>query len=306
MENGARKQESAGEMWFEKFYEPVFDLQDNESVLDDEFANIREESIFSRTQVPISKNDFDKIKNVYERVWLMEKMKEDNLKDEEDDERNILSNDFDTSNCIWTQNEIATIRTEYMKIKKENSRLNALITLYKQQNEELEKNVKEIYKRYEEKHKKYFEGKKKCDRLQILCKSLYKDVEKCTLRVEKLEYLLCSLRNERIDTNKEVTQLKTNLNVEIVRHQSDCANFERERSNLEASFKQKEDEIRLGYSQQISRLEYKLDQLTDELEKEKSDHKRTLKALEHLRRHFMTVNIDEDKQSDELGEFVRG
>lgn len=68
-------------------------------------------------------------------------------KDDEKLQRNLLDDSAETKSCIWTPEEIGTIRSEYMSIKKENSRLNAMITLYKQQNEELEKSVREIYKR---------------------------------------------------------------------------------------------------------------------------------------------------------------
>lgn len=190
---------------------------------------------------------------------------------------------------LWTSNEIKEIRKVYGAARKENIKLRAAL-------EEAESRVKKLVRKNKQqfvifagKEDALEENQKANKRLQILSKTLktnFEQVERdnCELEdeVEELKQRNNELLNEISDTRKMV-------DTERIRRQNAEIDVEDVRKAALREAELQIEGVEIRYDSQIQKLERKLEQMKTELDKERNDHNRTRKGLEHLQKHFASL-----------------
>jgi len=307
--------------WIEELFPPTYTLT-TEDVLKKEKEE-REPSVYeklARGRVGIT--DYERMKNVYERVWLMMRMKEEeNEKDRlptndkstqipdlnakyrevakqeltvteklDDTERSLEQVDLNQS-CIWNSEEIDVLRNAFKAFKVENNRLKAELRA----NEEEMTKIREKYKtqlaKITAKDESLLEAKKANQRLHILCKTLKADLDDASAQVEIFRNELSEIQSANKELSKQNHKLQLNSNKDRIARKK----LETILTNQEAEVKRGLDlvlgKMKVKHDSEVGLLQKKIMELAQELTEEKKEHERTKKGLDHLRLHFAGVHF---------------
>ncbi|XP_071160202.1 tropomyosin alpha-1 chain-like [Mytilus edulis] len=289
--------------WIGELFTPSYDVT-VEDMLDR--PQDKETTIKSKVKL-VSALDPDTIKDAFERVRvtcvLAEEMRKKAAKQESpkgiqkeegtDDqpgkkEEKIV--DVDQPG-IWDTNELATLRQVFKTIKQHNRKLKVINTELEKRNEELENEVANLKLHLNKKNHELTEASKSNKRLKILSDQLQHDLDYITARMTAMEQIFKEINEEKSKMVKENQEMKIAVDKERM-----------DRERIECQFKSLEQQalcekmameqtIKMECQSEISKLHSRINDLSDELNKEKKLHYTTKRGLEHLRQHFASLPL---------------
>lgn len=188
---------------------------------------------------------------------------------------------------IWNADEIEVLRKNLVKKKEENYQLKSQLAVTNEENKNLKQSLEKI-----KTETKYWPDE---------IKSLEKTNERLYIRVQDMEsrYVIYSAEMEKLENSiKELGENKKNLKSKLEELNSEKLKLELENNRLNAKldscknelksyFLAKCEKYKLKYLKQIRKLENELNDTQEHLKKEKDQHEKCKKGLEHLRNHFM-------------------
>lgn len=194
--------------------------------------------------------------------------------------------------CIWNSEEIAVLRSVFRATKEENSKLRGELNETREQFRELQERHKRERKENENPLKRLNEAKKANQRLSILSKNLKAQVESTTRQNDLLRKQLQDLKDEQKSALKENHKLRVAVDHERISRKK--AELELQCHTREALREQKvhEEHLKMMHEEDIQFLQKTVEELTSELEKEKENHERTKRGLNHLQQHFSSLSLD--------------
>lgn len=187
---------------------------------------------------------------------------------------------------LWSSGEIGILRKEFQKVKEEKQIIHIELKALQRHYKDLDKKYKLQAELLNTKVNALKQSHQENTRLQLQNQHLIKDVrlQKSKLAMAEDDYKevveqRMKMRKEAIDLRKALSQTKQDLKeVRIKLSEADT------RHRLETM--EKEETMRSEYESQIAVLYQELGECRAELEKEQTEHRRSRKALDHLRIHF--------------------
>ena len=191
--------------------------------------------------------------------------------------------------CIWSAKELRVLREVFNAAKKQNVQLRAELQVTNEELAELRTANKTQSKMVHATSKNLTKAKKSNDRQRLLIENLKSQLDEANGRIRLLEGEVARLQKEHSQTMAEMHDLRTYANKEHL----EKAKLEIDTAALHADLEQemllREENLKSAHAHDLEYMQNLVDELTRELEKEKSDHQRTRRGLEHLRNHFSSL-----------------
>lgn len=223
-----------------------------------------------------------------------------NEKDKEREEVNI----HDTN--LWNSEEIDVLRKVFKAAKSENSSLKAHLKAYREQLRKLERKYKKQSSILEVRTQKLREAHKANERLKIVADSCTKRLTAADATVEYLHEEIKDLRETQSRLSKESHSLRLELDRERIDRKNTQHDLVNQQQVAIREMQLREEKLNLLHQEDIEFLQNQIDTLTEELEKEKSNHQRSLRGLQHLRNHFSNVPLaDNTAESNGKANIIR-
>lgn len=288
--------------WIEELFPPAFGLTIND-ILKSKPPGGREENhdttdVFEKVaKCQVSPLDVSAIKNVYQRVWLVTVLQEEEgrikVKEAAEKEKaELLSAEVKGhDSCIWSAEELKVLREVFNAAKKENVQLRAELQITNEELAELCTANKTQSKMVHATSKNLGKAKKSNERQRLLIENLKSQLDEANARIRFLEGDVARLEKEHSQNMAEMHDLRACANKERL----DKAKLEIDTATLHADLEQemllREENLKSAHTHDLEYMQNLVDELTRELEKEKLDHQRTRKGLEHLRNHFSSLPL---------------
>lgn len=176
-------------------------------------------------------------------------------------------------------------------MKQHNVKLKVINKELEKRNNELENELANVKLHLNKKTNQLTEATKANKRLQILSEKLQEDQDYITARMTAMEQIFKEINDEKSKMVKENQEYKI---------AADKERLDRERIEFQLkSLEQQalcekmamEQTIKMECQSEISTLHKRINDLSDELEKEKRFHYITKKGLDHLRQHFASLPL---------------
>ncbi|RNA39207.1 leucine zipper tumor suppressor 1-like [Brachionus plicatilis] len=205
--------------------------------------------------------------------------------------------DLEEVENIWNTEEIGILRKNLIKIKEDNFQLKSQLAVAIEENKRLREKLEKITN----------ETKNLPDEV----KSLEKTNERLYIRVQDMEsrYAIYVAEMENLENSiKQFRENEQSLKSKIQECNSEKLKLDLEnkrlniklescKNELKNYFMEKCENYKLKYLKQINKLENKLTESQDLLHREKEQHEKCKKGLDHLRTHFMYAFVPGENYS---------
>ena len=251
------------------------------------------------------------VKEVYNRVYWETKSPEKVVQEEANSAGNErTSADVDgcqekqavegEQECLWNKKELALLRKFFQKVKLQNIKLTAMLESAQNESKKWKDQCLAAEESCELVKKSFGTLRNKYERLKVNYRALKEDVRSYHSRLKVTRHDLKELRMDNGNLAKELNSAKSEVNM---------MKFKQEQ--MEVSIQQRE----LEFDQIVEKLEFTLQQqhlleiaalkrerevLKQEFEKEKRENTLNKNALEHLRKHFANLQIDDATACDKV------
>ena len=195
---------------------------------------------------------------------------------------------------LWNSDEIAILREVFKSAKIENNHLKAVLKTTREQLRNLERKYKRQSSCLESRTKKLQEAEKANERLQIASNNFKKQLSSAGKTIEFLHEEIKNLRQSQSELSKEAHNLRLELDKERIDRKNTQFDLIREQQAAFREMELREEKLKLLHEEDLEFLQNQIESLTKELEKEKNDHQRSVKGLQHLRNHFSSVPLVAD------------
>ena len=195
---------------------------------------------------------------------------------------------------LWNSEEIAILREVFKSAKIENNHLKAVRKTTREQLRNLERKYKRQSSCLESRTKKLQEAEKANERLQIASNNFKKQLSSAGKTIEFLHEEIKNLRQSQSELSKEAHNLRLELDKERIDRKNTQFDLIREQQAAFREMELREEKLKLLQEEDLEFLQNQIESLTKELEKEKNDHQRSVKGLQHLRNHFSSVPLVAD------------
>lgn len=196
-------------------------------------------------------------------------------------------------NTIWTGEELALLRRNWQQSKEENMSLKSRLQSAQDELAELRERLARAEHEI-----------KQCPTDAV--RSLEQENERLYIRVQELESRYASYAHEFTaadkavdEARKETGQTKAKLNALVtdksrLEYELNKCRLKLKLATSECTLKMEEqnEKIRIEYSQQINALKRSLTELQEKYSQEVNEHSKCKKALENLRTHFMSAELE--------------
>ena len=251
-------------------FEPPSKIQDNNKATDTKSDNIRQKILDYLFKAELEADQQSKKVSIKENSELLVKV-EDNL---------------------WDTNDLNTLRKSFSRIKEENFGLKTRLAIGEEELKKLREKHQLLVNETQTLPDQVRSLEKVNQRLYVRIQELEKSYKQNLDEAAYLDALRKEMRNELIASRKKVQEL---LN-ENSRNDYIAKKFDQQvsaiRNEAKADSREAVEKQRLANAKQISAMFRKNDELVKELQKEKAEHEKTRRALEHLRLHFMNSVVD--------------
>ena len=190
---------------------------------------------------------------------------------------------------LWSSNEIAVLRKVFSAARSENTRLQASLNIAQERIGKLDRLVKKRTSTLEEKVNVLSEATKANARLQMVTNSLKKDLDQAYVVNDGIEEDLKELRSENTDLRRELHEVRSDMESERIRRQNVEIDLSDQRSEAQRQIHLREESLALRHNSKVAALKKQLQEVREELQKERKDHDRTKRGLDHLRNHFSAL-----------------
>ncbi|KAK3589679.1 hypothetical protein CHS0354_015185 [Potamilus streckersoni] len=299
--------------WVGELFEPHFGIT-VESLLNKD-THVNEESAIQSKVHYVAPFDADAIRNVYRKVHMMtvldEEMKTQKWRrakgehhsqkqTDEDAQRSGGSTlqkskkDIDLNDsCIWNSEEISVLRQVFKAVKKQNVELSVHVRELDTRNKELEEKVSSQEMVIQKQKGELLDVKKANARLKIHCDFLQSELDLALAKCGAFEEVLKDLKLEKAEMMQEVydnhvAMDKQRLEREVIQMKLDNLKQVALAEKLTAV-----ESVKTKCQQKIFDLQQEVKKLTEELNKERYDHKNTQRGLKHLRQHFASLSVQD-------------
>ena len=191
---------------------------------------------------------------------------------------------------LWSSDELDILRSEYKSKKEENNMLKIAVEDYKLEQSSFKEKLCLQKDCLAANQIELSEAKKANTRLYILCKFL-------KTQLEESEKTAAAAREKELDLFHEkqaAVEYSRELNIELNKLRIDCENLKvdisRQRMEVQHKMQLESERIKSMYVEEIKNLNEKMADISNLLAREKEEHRRAKKGLEHLRKHFASLS----------------
>ncbi|KAI8510351.1 hypothetical protein Bbelb_112670 [Branchiostoma belcheri] len=204
--------------------------------------------------------------------------------------------------CIWTQQELETLREVFRAAKDQNRKLTTILDLANKQIKTLEVKCKEQEEQLEKRYKQLKEARKEIQRLKINSDQLNSEVTKSQRKITNLSEDVQDLQAVKDDLQRQLNETTIAYEKErLARCELEQRLQTQEQQLEDVKFKSKE-ATRLKYEREVRELQRRVLTLQEELDREQQTHGINQKALDNMRKHFAslpdTANDDKPETED--------
>jgi chromosome segregation ATPase len=202
--------------------------------------------------------------------------------------------------CIWNSKEIEVLRSVFQTAKEQNLKLRAQIFETQNQFEKLQEKYKRQCKEHEKRTTRLKEATKANERLTIVAKNLKQQVDSAIKQIDGLKAQIREMDQSRKGHLKDIHELRV---------ATDHERLDRKKAELELQHltqeslrerRIREENLKMMHDEDIQFLQKTIEELSEELEREKRDHERTKRGLNHLRQHFSSLSIHDEQPAEGL------
>ena len=197
----------------------------------------------------------------------------------------------DRDSCIWSREELAVLREVFKAAKKQNTQLQAELQVSNEELAELRIVCKDQTKMVLATSTTLRKAKMSNERQRLLINNLKSQLDEANVRIRSLEGEVSRLEKERSANMAEMHDLRKHTHkehLEKAKLEIDAATM---RAELDQEMRLREENLKSAHAHDLEYMQNLVDELTRELEKEKSAHQRSRNGLEHLRNHFSSAPL---------------
>lgn len=268
-------------------------------------------TVFEQVASNFSSLDVSGIRNVYERVWLMTALKEEEerkqsekakldsisttsskvkrCKDVSTSTADLVSSVDPNDSCIWNSGEIDMLRAVFKTTKEQNTQYKSILKAYSEDLANLQEKHKNQCKLLEAQSQKLNEAVKANKRFHILTTNYKDQLQKENERVKQLEDGLEKLTKIQKDSDETIHKLRMEVDKEQLKRKHMEIVMEKQHQEATQELYMHEENLKLHHEQDIEYLKRKIGELQSDLLDERKSHERSKKGLEHLRQHFSSL-----------------
>ena len=175
--------------------------------------------------------------------------------------------------------------------KKQNAKLRAVLEVTTDKLKEMEEKCVDLDNILNKRTKNLRDAQKANKRLQILYENAQKETNKH--RQENLDYRnhIKVLEKQNSDLFKEIHELQVQIDAERIERQKVELEMENKAIKYQQEWSLREENLKLIHKEDVDYLKSKIAELSEELAKEKKDHLKCKKGLDHLRTHFSALPL---------------
>ena len=197
----------------------------------------------------------------------------------------------DRDSCIWNREELNVLREVFKAAKKQNAQLQAELQVSNEELTELRSVCRDQSKMVHATSTTLRRAKTSNERQRLLINNLNSQLDEANVRIRSLEGDVSRLEKERSTNMAEMHDLRKHTNkehLEKAKLEIDAATL---RAELEQEMRLREENLKSAHAHDLEYMQNLVDELTKEIEKEKSAHQRSRNGLEHLRTHFSSAPL---------------
>ena len=198
---------------------------------------------------------------------------------------------------LWNSSEIEILREVFKEAKRQNTQLKAILKTNQEHLNKLERKYKRQYNVLELRTEKLQEARNANERLQIAGDNFKKQLRSANKTIEFLHDEIKVLREIQSELSKKAQNLRSELDKERIDRKNAQFDLINQQQAALREMELREEKLKLLHAEDVDYLQNQIESLTKELEKEKADHQRSLKGLQHLRNHFSSVPLVGEKLS---------
>ena len=198
---------------------------------------------------------------------------------------------------LWNSSEIEILREVFKEAKRQNAQLKAILKTNQEHLNKLERKYKRQYNVLELRTEKLQEARNANERLQIAGDNFKKQLRSANKTIEFLHDEIKVLREIQSELSKKAQNLRSELDKERIDRKNAQFDLINQQQAALREMELREEKLKLLHAEDVDYLQNQIESLTKELEKEKADHQRSLKGLQHLRNHFSSVPLVGEKLS---------
>ena len=195
---------------------------------------------------------------------------------------------------LWNSSEIEILREVFKETKRQNAQLKAILKTNQEYLRKLERKFKKQSSVLELRTDKLQEARKANERLEIAGDNFKKQLSSSNKTIEFLHEEIKSLREAQSKLTKETQNLRLELDKERIDRKNTQFDLISQQQAAIREMELREEKLKLLHSKDVDYLQNQIESLTNELEKEKTEHQWSLKGLQHLRNHFSSVPLAGD------------
>ncbi|CAH1245308.1 Hypp7459 [Branchiostoma lanceolatum] len=204
--------------------------------------------------------------------------------------------------CIWTQQELETLREVLRAAKDQNRKLTTILDMSNKQIKTLEDKCKEQEDQLDIRYKESKEAKKEIQRLKIHSNQLNSEVTKSRSKITGLCEDIQELHVTKGNLQRQLNETTIAFEKERLLRCELEQRLQMQEQHLEdAKFKSKE-AMRLRYEKEVRELQRRVLMLQEELDREQQTHGINQKALDNMRKHFAslpdTTSVEQPETED--------
>ena len=202
-------------------------------------------------------------------------------------------------NKLWNSSEIGILRNVFQQCKKENYKLKAECKEHDERHAILHAKSMRLVTEIETLKDTLQEATKANERLAILSENLQKQLKRSEATESMLVDELKSSKHEIAAKNKEIHAINIQRDRDRIRSKKYQRQLLEHKQVASMESQHHADQVQIKHDLIIATMQKQITSLTESLQKEASDHRRTSGALEHLQKHFTNLNVTQ-KEPEEL------
>lgn len=196
-----------------------------------------------------------------------------------------------TDKCLWNRTEIQIIRQLLNKTREENMKISAQNQVNQQEIQRLHKVVQELQDKVE-KYSDLAVNYKKNYKTTRIKKDHYKQqLSQYHDNLKSVKFEVDQLQRNNYQLDQENQALKVKLNRTTIHRNQLSELVQDQQVRFQIDTDEKEQVLRKLHDDKLKLAHKKMDKLKLQLENERQQHEACKQALEHLRKHFLTVNV---------------
>jgi len=195
--------------------------------------------------------------------------------------------------CIWDSNELQVLRRAFKATGEENARLRSQVCVLQDDVGRMTAERCDQHKSLETTRRRLHDAQTANKRLHMLASHLKTELDRTKEQLNRLR----SDEAERNDLSRRLESTRNELSAAGCRYETSIECVEAKWMKVLDEQRLADAEAKTQLNSDVARLENTVKELVQQLCREKEDHSRTRKGLEHLRVHFSTLSTPREKSN---------